>query len=194
VWNSRTVAVLHHWNYFLALEDDLERLSRFVEFSTTNFSTYSTEISRLLMTAAQETDVLLQEVCKFYNDSSKNERGYQSFVPTKIPKLSQYEVELARWEISFRPFEAWSTGSTPEWWTANNKVKHERGVHFEKGSLENLLNATCALFLIALHFYETQSLLSEVWPSPRLLLCDALSASISPSPLGTITNFSVPIP
>ncbi len=31
----------HHWNYFLAIEKDLENLSRYIEFSDANLGTYS---------------------------------------------------------------------------------------------------------------------------------------------------------
>jgi len=40
-----------HWNYFFAIEDDLATLSRYVEFHEDNFTTYSIEIARILMTA-----------------------------------------------------------------------------------------------------------------------------------------------
>ncbi len=33
-----------HWNYFLALENDLDRLSRYVEFTTPNYPVYSIEL------------------------------------------------------------------------------------------------------------------------------------------------------
>ena len=33
-----------HWNYFLAMEEDLDRLSRFVEFTTNNYECYSIEL------------------------------------------------------------------------------------------------------------------------------------------------------
>ena len=49
---------LSYWNYFLALEADLERLSRFVEFTSVNFQTYSLEMARLLLTGASEVDVV----------------------------------------------------------------------------------------------------------------------------------------
>ena len=40
-----------HWAYFLALEDDLYTLSRYVEIAKPNYETYSIEISRLLLSA-----------------------------------------------------------------------------------------------------------------------------------------------
>jgi hypothetical protein len=34
-----------HWNYFLALEKDLETVSRYIEFSRDNLNTYSIELA-----------------------------------------------------------------------------------------------------------------------------------------------------
>jgi hypothetical protein len=46
-----------HWNYFLALERDLEVVSRYVEFSRPNFQVFSIELAHLLFAAASEVDV-----------------------------------------------------------------------------------------------------------------------------------------
>ena len=43
-----------HWNYFLALERDLEIVSRYVEFCSQNFEVYSIEFAHLLFAAASE--------------------------------------------------------------------------------------------------------------------------------------------
>ena len=58
---SRKIEV--HWNYLLAIEKDLENLSRFVEFYDDNFKCYSIEISRLLMASAAEIDVICRQIC-----------------------------------------------------------------------------------------------------------------------------------
>lgn len=44
-----------HWNYFLALERDLEVLSRYVEFANRNYKTYSIELAHLLFGARKLT-------------------------------------------------------------------------------------------------------------------------------------------
>ena len=53
-----------HWNYFLALEDDLDRLSRFVQFTAQNYGCYSIELARILMLASAEIDVVAKQLCK----------------------------------------------------------------------------------------------------------------------------------
>src|SRR5258707_12525225 len=52
-----------HWNYFLALERDLESISRYVEFCPDNLNTYSVELAHLLFSAASEVDTLAKCIC-----------------------------------------------------------------------------------------------------------------------------------
>lgn len=50
--------------------------------------------------------------------------------------------------------------STPKWWNAYNKVKHQRlasdvdGVNYKKANLQNLVNAFAALFLLEFEFMK----------------------------------------
>ncbi len=53
-----------HWNYFLALEQDLLKISRFIEFNEKNYETFSLELAHLLFAAAAETEVILKSLCK----------------------------------------------------------------------------------------------------------------------------------
>ena len=53
---------LNHWRYFLALEDDLERAFRFVEFCDENLKTHSLEFSRILMMASAEVEVVAKQL------------------------------------------------------------------------------------------------------------------------------------
>ena len=46
-----------HWNYFLAIEDDLERLSRHIEFDERNFKCFTIEISRILLASATADNI-----------------------------------------------------------------------------------------------------------------------------------------
>ena len=66
---SRKIEI--HWNYLIAIEKDLENLSRFVEFHDDNFKCYSIEISRILMASAAEIDVICKQICVELNNTSK---------------------------------------------------------------------------------------------------------------------------
>jgi hypothetical protein len=142
-----------HWNYFLAIEDALENLSRYIEFNSGNFGTYSIENAKILMTASQEADVLLKAICRLCSDKSDEVNGYQVFMQTNYPKLFDAKVFIPRYSLEFIPFKGWTTAAAPIWWTANNKVKHHRDTDFHRASLENTINAVAALLLLNIYYH-----------------------------------------
>jgi hypothetical protein len=76
-----------HWNYFLAIERDLEVLSRYVDFDERNFECFSIEIARVLLAAGAEVDVVCKQICRLANESSKAEniRQYRHEIIGKFP-------------------------------------------------------------------------------------------------------------
>ena len=69
----KTGETLLHWNYFLALESDLERVSRYIEFDKANFKTYSIELAHLLLAASSEVDVVAKTLCQRIDSKTKLE-------------------------------------------------------------------------------------------------------------------------
>jgi hypothetical protein len=158
-----------HWNYFLALEKDLEAISRYIEFCPDNLNTYSIELAHLLLSAASEVDTLAKCICDIlapdakpdninqYRDIIKaaEESETYGFILTgeKHPKadekhkhrLSALKVYVPRYSLEFVPWESWAKDKTPDWWYSYNKVKHERNHHFNKATLNNALHALAAL-------------------------------------------------
>jgi hypothetical protein len=161
-----------HLNYFLCLEDDIEKLSRWIEFSVANENTYSIELARLLMTASAETDVIAKQLCKSIDARSRARTvdAYQKKLMEAIPMLPDAMVEMPKYGLSFRPWANWRNENTPpDWWTGNNKVKHHRAEHFNKANLKNVLNSTAGLLVFLLLFHRS---LGEIYlhPTPRLFV------------------------
>jgi len=84
---------LIHWSYFLALEQDIQRLSRFVEFNSNNFATFSLEMAHLLLASSSEIDVVLKMLCKPFAPSAQNEEAYRSSIPKQIPNFTKVKVD-----------------------------------------------------------------------------------------------------
>jgi hypothetical protein len=147
-----------HWNYFLALESDVVRLARFIEFREDNFSTYSIELARLIMAAAAEVDVVAKLVCKKLDPQSRsrNINGYASLILPAEPKLSALTILIPRYSITLKPWSSWTLQTPPLWWTAYNKVKHHRDTGFRQANLRHALNAVAALFSLTIYHYALQ--------------------------------------
>ncbi len=166
---QRTDASLH-WSYFLALEEDLERLSRFVDFSA-NDETYSLEIARLLLSSSSEVDVVLRQLSKIYVEDSlaSNINAYFPIVREHTDDFIKFEVTLPRYGLTLQPWSNWEENEPPLWWQAHNKVKHHRHEHFTKASLKNCLIAVAALYISVLYLLKAQGVDEEALQIPRIL-------------------------
>lgn len=162
-----------HLNYFLCIEEDLQRLSRWIEFSADNEAVYSIELARLLMTASAEVDVVAKALCKAIDKKSKakNIEGYHSILTAAVPMLPDAKVLMPRYGMTFCPWSNWGIKNkytSPDWWTGNNDVKHHRAERFNQANLKNVLNATAGLLLLLLLYHSKDS--HYLSPAPRLFL------------------------
>jgi hypothetical protein len=173
--------LLAHWNYFLAIEEDLKQVSRFVEFAPKNYDTYSIELARLLMASTSEVDVLFKEICvsekkkenmgikdyrKFFQNADEWDISKKAFIKSS--------VILPRYNLHFNPWKNWRSGgkNTPDWWDANNDIKHHRSTEFHQANLFNVLNSVSALLAVNLYLIRprSQTLIENgVIEKPKLL-------------------------
>lgn len=165
-----------HWNYFLALEDDVERLARYVELTQANFETHSIEIMRILFGACSEIDVVAKLLCKKIESSSRASKInlYRNEITAAYPQLANARVNLPQFGLDLTPWLNWKDArKSPYWWKAYNDVKHERNEYFRDANLQNCLNAVGALFVLLLFFYLEEADRGDLRPSPRLFRAGA---------------------
>lgn len=168
-----------HWNYFLALERELDVLSRYIEFDKRNFGSFSIETARILLAAGAECDVVCKMLCRRLQQGSKASSigQYCQTIRGSYPHISDFRVLLPRFDISLTPWRNWRhqdrDKSVPLWWTAYNKTKHQRDTRYQDSSLKNALNAVSGLFVMVLHLYRTEAEGGKLVPSPELLRADA---------------------
>ncbi len=168
----KTRRIEPHWNYLLAIERDLDELSRYVEFDERNFECFSIEIARLLLASGAEVDVVCKQICARTNPESKadNINRYRDVIKAAYPVLPGFEVLLPRFGLTLKPWDEWSKADgVPVWWTAYNKIKHERDSEYGRANLKNALNAVGGLFVVVLYLYEDKARAGELLPSPQLL-------------------------
>jgi len=146
----------YQWNYFLALENDLQNVSRYIEFREDNFKTYSIELAHLLLASASEVDVVMKEVCKLLdpNKNPKNISNYREIITRNLPQLKREVVYISRFGLSFKPWTNWTKSKNPFWWGSYNNVTHQRNNHFEEANLKNVLNSMGGLLITVFYFYK----------------------------------------
>lgn len=154
----------HHWNYFLALEDDLERLGRYIEFHRDNFKTFSIELAHLIFAASAEFEVVGNLIAEKLDPKKQKKKSYGQVIAEHFPQILHENVYLDKYGLKLdTPLERIKT--KPLWWISYNNVKHDRENHFTEANLENALLSLASLFIIIL-YYEAFELNS----SPQLLM------------------------
>lgn len=152
---------LIHWNYFLSLDSDAEKLSRYVEFTEKNFETYSIEMVRLLLSASSEVDVIARQLCikidKNINPDNIKMNDYRIIINPKYTKIKEMKIEIQRYGLELTPWDEWKKDKSPVWWTEHNKVKHQRNINFQKANLKNTLNSIAGLFCLLLYYYKDET-------------------------------------
>jgi hypothetical protein len=160
-----------HWNYFLALEQDLERISRYIEFCKPNLKVFSIELAHLLLAAGSEVDVLAKCICEIiapaaaranidhYRLNITKEENLpiragpsNALSPNPATKISALRVHILRYGLAFIPWENWARQKNPAWRTCYNNVKHERNHYFHEASLQNAVNALGALLIMNYYY------------------------------------------
>jgi len=157
-----------HWRYFLTLDEDIEKTTRFVEPNRANFRTYSVEFVRLILSTCSEVDVVAKVLCALINPTHKAQdmNGYRSVITTKYPKIHTSKVVVDRFNLIFEPWKEWGNGVNPGWWRDHQNVKHKRHQNFGLADLEHCLNAAAGLFCLVLYVHHKD--LAALQPKPRL--------------------------
>ncbi|EGQ7993695.1 hypothetical protein HJ179_21125 [Vibrio parahaemolyticus] len=149
---------LSHWNYYLALEQDLIKVSRYIEFDEANFNTYSIELAHLLLAASSEVDVVAKILCKLLDETNdyRNINDYRQKIKDGCPEVSDRVVYSDRYALQLTPWINWQGTENPDWWRCYNNVKHQRDENYSEANLKNVLNALAALKVLIVYMYKAQ--------------------------------------
>ncbi|OCK41829.1 hypothetical protein BA195_13640 [Tenacibaculum soleae] len=146
---------MKYWEYYCALESDFKQMSRFIDYSDDNLKTYSIELTRILLSASSELDVIFKDICFLINPSSKPEKidQYRIIIRENLNQIIDEKVSVGFHFFNVQPFKAWENNITPKWWKMHNKVKHQRNTYFKEANLENARDVICALFICVNYYY-----------------------------------------
>jgi hypothetical protein len=144
------------WNYYLAIEQDLIKLSRYIEFTEDNYKTYSIELSRILLSASAEIDVLLKQICSIIRPDSKNKNinDYRNIILKSLNSFIAEKIIIDRYNMSFNPWSKWEENENPDWWKSYNNVKHHRNRFYSEANLYNTINSIGALLITEVYYYQ----------------------------------------
>ncbi|MDO9067760.1 MAG: hypothetical protein Q7W05_04815 [Deltaproteobacteria bacterium] len=91
-----------YWEYFLSIEDDLERCTKYVEFCSGNYATYSNEFAKIIMAASAEFENVAKDLCHLISPSNKpgNIEEIYPILFGAYPKFGTVEVGIPRYKLN----------------------------------------------------------------------------------------------
>jgi hypothetical protein len=176
-----------YWNYYLSIEDDLNKISRYIEFSNKNEKTYSIELTRLLFSASSEFEVVMKTLCEKIDNTSEygNIKSIASKILVEYPEINNLEIRINRFGLMYKPLSNWSLGNSPIWWQNYNNVKHHRNTNFEDANLKNVINSIGALYIANVYLYQK---IFSIECSGNVSMKDTTSNLLPENNLVSITN------
>lgn len=161
-----------YWRNYMEIEKEFMKTFYYAKLCEDNMNVYSNAYIKLLLEICSELEAALDLLCTITDDGYVHKpdddlRVYKKKILNKLSDFPDANVEASRRGIIVKPWERWKTNKTPEWWTAYNKVKHERYrvgfideaieggetevEYYKYANQRNVLSAIAALYQI--HIY-----------------------------------------
>ena len=151
------------WKQYLLLEKDFLETDEFVTIDKSNFKTFSSRYTYLLLNICSEIDSIAEVYCKVLGRKPKNIVAKVRAIVTKTPRIkneraiTKYPYEV----IKPAPFQAFDDKVAAEWWRNYNLVKHARAEepsdsipNSQLANLKSVLWALAALYILCQNLYK----------------------------------------
>ena len=138
----------------MLLEQELDEISVYIEFSKKNFNCYSLKLMRLINSAVSEFEIVAKEICsqilKDENVESFNISKISDVIVTKYPDILDTKARVLDMNYEFHPFRGWDENPRLEWWDIYNKLKHDRNSYFDKANLKIAIESIAILKIMVM--------------------------------------------
>ena len=131
----------------------LDDIFRVVEPDDRNLGVFGHELRHVLILACTEVESGLKAVLKA-NNVRPTRRNYELpdywklVAPMKLDHWSAVINHRAHHCSKLEPFKGWTKNSPPAWWTAYNRVKHDREANLVEATLGHALNALAGVWVV----------------------------------------------
>lgn len=140
--------------------------------SSAGYNTYGHEIRNLLIVACTEVEAQWKGILQA-NGYCRNRYTTNDYVIlNRAMLLDQYVVSLPHypWLPPFKPFQGWGSSGKPteelSWYSAYNRVKHDREQNFSEAKLVHAIDAVCACMIMLFTQYGKHQQRSGGWIAP----------------------------
>lgn len=151
------------WRPYLLLEKEFSTTVKYIAIDPINFVAYSSMYAKIILQIGSEVDVTAKTLCREIDNSFSGDgiNIYEKIIENRFTEFNRIEVSCG--DIEIYPWAEWSSHS-PFWWTAYNKIKHNRteeieirGVKqecYKFANQEIALNALAGLFQLEQYIFR----------------------------------------
>ncbi|CAI3548293.1 hypothetical protein [Clostridium neonatale] len=147
-----------YFQYYLVLEDDFIKTTKYVQLNIRNYKTFSIEYTKQYQAICSEIDVLCKEICNSLGTTAGNFKEYTNVILGNFNDITSKIINVGlNTKINLEPFKDWSDDpnyNSPKWWKEYNSVKHNRNENFENANLENVLNSLAGLYILEKYYLK----------------------------------------
>jgi len=179
------------WHHFLSLEDDLDVISQYIEIDKRNYGVFSIKLLKLYLASGSELDIMFKQMIKKYTlKDGESIIKYRKSILQRFPSFYKTSVYVYGTDIAIKPYECWEKSHELAWWQMYQKVKHDRGVFFERANLENVLNCMAGLMIVNMYFhYDKQERHPGITPN-KIFYFPGMPQGITTAGSYTLPDFS----
>jgi hypothetical protein len=153
----------------------LEAIFEVVEPVDANLTTYGHRLRHQLLVACTEVEAGWAGVLRANGYGSSGQLNTADYVKLADPlHLREYRVALRHYEHypTLEPFRNWDAAAptkTLPWYDAYNRAKHDREANFHRATLDNVVRATAAYYILTasqfngIHFGHGASFRQDVF-------------------------------
>lgn len=159
---TREDFITNCWNYYLYLEEDFIKLTRYISVHSNNYKTFSDEIHKQLLSVAMEFENINKEINKELGNKLNDRCNIVEFGKWLFDSVIDYEnivieIKFSKENLILNPFKKQKNGTETEqmsWWRAYNQIKHDRYKNYIDVNFEHLLNALAALLYCEMYLVK----------------------------------------
>lgn len=152
------------WNTYIQIENELIDIFKYVELSTDNYKTYSSKFLKVFLQIGSEIDICFKEYLKLFQSNSTSSIGeYKQQLQNYDVDFFDESIEIKQLKTIVKPWEDLKSNNIISWWTAYNKVKHERTNQvtinmvtqesYKFANLENVITSLSGLYVLLMNIF-----------------------------------------
>lgn len=167
------------WVNYLQIEKELIESFKYVELSVDNYNTYSSKFLKIFLQVGSEIDVCFKEYIKLISTNNRCENiiDYKNELLNNDMDFFDEEVNCNTINILIKPWNDLQNNNNLCWWTAYNKVKHQRTDQitinnitkesYKFANLENVIFSLAGLYILLMNIFSKINGYNDDSPVPN---------------------------